>query len=147
LTPGTAHAPSVTAAARHLSDKPASNDLFANALRHANSHRQPAAAKSRRLTKHATRLAVSFAAILVVTGALASYSLPSVKMHIAGAQAGFSAALPGYRPAGYHLSAINYNSGMVASNFMSNSDQRAYTLTERPAQGADDSLIMDFLQK
>lgn len=125
-------------------------DILQRALEHANSHTQPAV-HSKRLSRRSRRskqitgisaIAISMTLLIVLAG---PPSLTHVKLKMASAKAGFSASLPDYQPAGYSLAHLNYSLGTVAIQYQSNSDNRAYAITEKTSswdsQGLRDSFV------
>ncbi len=109
-----------------------SADILQEALHHATSHRQPA---PKRHLSRSQRVA-GFSALVVVSGALlgivATQSAPNIKMRVASAKAGFAASMPGYSPAGFHMSDLQYGAGAVAMNYDSNSDSsRKFSITQK----------------
>jgi hypothetical protein len=109
-------------------------DLLEHALKHASSHTE----KAPRVHKagHARRKAgigAGAALAVVMLFVISSQSLSSLKLQMASAKAGFNAELPDYQPAGYSMEKLTYSEGVVATKFGSNSDERAYTLTQKKA--------------
>jgi hypothetical protein len=124
-----------------VSEVPATTtDIFAKALQNATSHKQTKHAKKRHISGRGAVIAASFAAVVVMTGLVATNDATNVKMYLASSKAGFSAALPSYHPAGYRVGNISYNSGVVAVDYMSNSDQRAYTLVQKASNWDSETL-------
>lgn len=119
--------------------------LLEQALRQATAHQETPTPK-RRVSKRAT-VVISLTAFLLLAGTLVTSNLSSIGLDVASAKAGFSASLPSYHPAGYHLQGIAYSAGTVTSTYASNSDQRHYTLTEKPSEWSDAALLQDFVQK
>lgn len=122
-------------------------DLLEHALQSATSHEQsaPSAKKYRRKPSRLTSIAAIALSMALLAGFVAYQNLTSVQLHIASAKAGFAASLPNYQPAGYHLSHLNYSPGTVAINFHSNSDDRAYAITEKTSDWDSDALRDSFL--
>jgi hypothetical protein len=123
------------------------SDLINKALRHASSHQQPAIKRPRRVSRQATLIIGSFTAFLLVTGVLASQNMSDVKMYLASSKAGFTASLPHSKPDGFHLQNVSYTTGSVAVNYLSNSDQRAYTLTQKVSNWDSATLEENFVKK
>jgi hypothetical protein len=118
-------------------------ELLDHALRHATSHEQKDHAKPKK--KRGLKIASTAALLLVVLGVVISQQIPNVKLHMASAAAGFHASLPDYKPAGYRLSRMDSNSGVVATTFQSNSDQRQYTLTQKTSNWDSQALLDNFV--
>lgn len=122
-------------------------DLLQDALHHATSHTQP---------QHKKRLSrgqqIAGMSALVVTsgmllGIVALQSVPSIKMKIASSKAGFSAGLPGYSPAGFHLGDLSYGAGAVAMEYRSNSDNdREFSITQKTSAWDSTTLRDTFVE-
>jgi hypothetical protein len=126
-----------------INHKKTTSDILEQAIKHANSHNQPA--PKRRMTR--SQRITSFSALTVTTavliGIVAVQNLPALKIHIASAKAGFAASMPGYKPAGFHLGQLNYSAGVVAMNYKSNSDQsRKFAVTQKSSSW-DSSTLRD----
>ena len=123
-------------------------DIFEEALAHATGHEQPYhVVQKRGLPKQAIILITTFTMVLVIAGVFASQNMGNVKMYLAASKAGFSASLPNYQPDGYRLNKVNSGAGIVAANFLSNSDKRSYTLTQKPSQWDSQALREIFVSK
>lgn len=55
----------------------------------------------------------------------------NVEFYLASSKAGFSATLPSIKPSGFNLSGISTGSGAIEASFKSNSDNRAYNISEK----------------
>lgn len=87
--------------------------------------------------KHRKPMFAKFAAPALAGLILASYvaylNVPSISMRVAAHRAGFAASMPTYKPSGYSLHGpIAYSPGQVTINFASNTDDRAFSLTQKP---------------
>lgn len=111
----------------------------------------PPAAKTKRKTKNPEsakwrkRLIITACAILVLLGALyAVYRfIPAVSVGIAATRAGVDAQYPGYVPDGFALSQpVNYSEGEVKLKFASNSNETAYTISQKRSTW-DSSAVLD----
>lgn len=125
-------------------------DLFSRALEQADAHQIQTARKTSRLharPRHSSRtiLAGSGAALLLVAAFLFQQNLPNLHLRAASTKAGFAASLPGYEPAGFRLGAISSQAGSVAVAYKSNSDQRAFTVTEKPSDWNDQTLLTSYV--
>lgn len=123
-------------------------DLLQHALERATSHEQPAPKHVRRASrKH--RLAtptVAAVAVIALLALFATQNLNAVRLHMASARAGFSAALPGYQPSGFRLGQLSYGAGVVAFNYVSNSDQdRRFSVTEKASTWDSQALRDNFV--
>jgi hypothetical protein len=122
-------------------------DILEQALHIANSHNQPAHHKPRRFNKHATLIVSAFVFAFVVTGALASQNMDSIKVSLASTKAGFSASMPNYQPSGYHMQAVKADAGVVAVQYLSNSDARSYSVTQKQTSWDSETLRQEFVEK
>ncbi|MFO0971778.1 MAG: hypothetical protein U0520_05545 [Candidatus Saccharimonadales bacterium] len=117
------------------------------AQHHTEATKHPAPKKHRRHA-HLTRYASTAALILLVGGYVAYLNVPSISMKVAAHRAGFAAALPGYRPAGYSLSGpIAYSPGQVTINFGSNTDSRRFSLKQQPTTWDSTALLENYVTK
>jgi hypothetical protein len=125
--------------------------MFEKALAEATSHQQP----PYKPTKHATKKSLlsprlrSFAtaglAVLVLGGFLAYQNATNVTLKLASNKAGFSATLPNYRPSGFSVGKFTYNTGSVAVNFKSNSDERSFAITQKASNWDSETLKSNFV--
>ena len=129
-----------------------SMDIFERAIAKANSHEQTPPSRKAHATvrrkSRSRRLAnVSTAALAVVVlgGFLAYQNIANVTVRMASAKAGFTASLPGYKPAGFSVGKFAYSPGNVTINFHSNSDDRHFALTEQPSSWDSNALLNDFV--
>ncbi len=127
----------------------ASEELFNKAMQRSAEATKPAI-KSR--TKRQNRKSKKFAwssgllAGLALIGFIAYMNIPNFNMQLASARAGFDANLPEYQPSGYKVKApISYKPGQVVISFNSNTDDRAYTLTQEVSHWNSSSLQENFL--
>lgn len=83
---------------------------------------------------------------LLLVGFITYLNLPNLNVRFAGTQAGFSAAMPGYRPSGYSFNGpVDYEAGKVTISFKSNTDDRSYTLKQEVSNWNSQSLQENFL--
>lgn len=134
-------------AAQGMAKQP-SLDMFERALAHANGHEQRTPAHVKKSLKQARKgqrrlnVAAGALAVLLLAGFIGYQQLPSMKFQYASSQAGFHATLPNYRPAGFALGKLSYQAGAVSVNFHSNSDDRAFAITQK-ASGWDSQALHD----
>jgi hypothetical protein len=133
--------------------------MIESALHNAQSHEEvhhplePVARKRRktlakRLGVSSRSMAMSSAALAVVllAGFFALQNVPNFAMRVAATRAGFDAELPGYKPAGFSFKGpINYSAGKVTVSFKSNSDTRAYDLTQQSSKWNSDALLSNYV--
>ncbi|MDB5170396.1 MAG: hypothetical protein JWO35_90 [Candidatus Saccharibacteria bacterium] len=120
-------------------------DLLQQALQHATSHEQTYKPKKRFSTsKRITGVSAAVATLVVVVGLVASQSYTSVRLHVASSKAGFDVSAPSYQPAGYSLGHVTYSAGNAGLHFTSNSDDRAFSITEKTSRW-DSSTLRDLV--
>jgi hypothetical protein len=144
------------APAYEASSSTTSEDLFNKALGQADSHKQASHKISHRKHRVAKKLGLSpraantIAVMLVVVmlgGFIAYQNAPNIAMRVAASQSGLaSASLPGYRPSGFSLSRrVSTSPGQVTISFHSNSDSRAFTVTQASSNWNSQALADSFL--
>lgn len=125
-------------------------DMFDLALARAVSHEQitpPHINKSLKQgskKNRVSRLVTSSIAVLLIAGFVGYQNLPNLKFQYASGQAGFRAELPDYRPPGFSVGKLSYETGAVRVNFTSNSDSRAFSITEQPSSWDSQALRDNF---
>lgn len=134
---------------------PKKHDHIATALEKADSHTKHKTAKVKRRHKAAHKLGVSSRfvstaaaslAILLLVGFFAYQNVPNIAVRMASSKAGFSAKLPSYQPSGFAVSGpVQASPGIITINFKSNSDERAYQLSQRPSEWNSESLLNNFV--
>ncbi|MDO8266017.1 MAG: DUF4367 domain-containing protein [Candidatus Saccharibacteria bacterium] len=134
----------------------ATSVLIEKALAGAKAHEQvqlPKVSKKRRRIAH--KLGVSSRAMAISTSVLAGVLLggffaiqnvPNLSMRVAAARAGFNASMPGYNPSGFSFKGpINYSPGQVTISFKSNTDDRAYTVSQKASGWNSDALLSNYV--
>ena len=122
--------------------------MFQKALAEATAHQQPfftppqKTGSSHGLTSRAARSVSAGLLIVLLAGFVTYQNIPNIKLSLASSRVGFEASLPSYRPAGFAVGTMSYGVGNVAINYHSNSDTRAYTLTEK-ASNWDSQTLRD----
>lgn len=107
---------------------------------------QPAHRKKRSF--HVARYVSSAALVLVLASYVAYLNIPSISMKVAAHRAGFAAALPSYKPAGYSLSGpIAAAPGQVTIDFSSNTDSRKFSLKQQPTTWDSTALLENYVTK
>jgi hypothetical protein len=78
---------------------------------------------------------LSFASValslLLLAGYLTYINLPNLSVRVAANQAGISAGYPSYKPDGYRLAGVNYDTGSVSLKFAANAGPQNFTLTQQ----------------
>jgi hypothetical protein len=133
----------------------ASMDIFEQALLRASSHKESyvspkhakkAAKKPRRsFAKRLASTSAGVVAVVALLGFFAYQNTANITMRIASSKAGFAATLPEHRPSGFSAGAFAYHSGYVAVNFKSNSDNRAFTITEKVSNWNSQTLLSEYV--
>lgn len=122
-------------------------DILELALQQASGHetkltpRQRRSAASRRITS----ISAATLSVIVLAGVIAYQNATSIKLQFASAKAGFAVSLPNKQPAGYRLSHLNYQNGLAAFDFQSNTDDRAYTIVEKASPWNSQALRDSFV--
>ncbi len=122
-------------------------DLLEKALSQATSHEQVPPKAGFSFKKKVATIGVCAVAAILLVGFVAAQNLPGLRLQIASAKAGFSAALPGYSAPGFHMGSLTYSAGIVAIHYHSNSDERAYTITEKNSAWDSETLRDMFVAK
>ena len=123
------------------------SDIFEEALAHAKGHHEaPHHPKKRRAHKRPGVIAASIAAFVALSGFAVAQNVDNMKMYLASSKAGFAATAPGYEPAGYHMEKVSSGAGMVAANYISNTDNRSYTLTQKPSKWDSPTLLDEYVK-
>ncbi|MDQ3123196.1 MAG: DUF4367 domain-containing protein [bacterium] len=135
-----------------LSHHAGSHSVIEKGLKSAQSHQQKykaPAKKTRTKTAKRARLAsmgASSLAVLLLVGFFAYQNIPNFAMRYATTRAGVNASLPGYKPAGFALNShIRYNPGQITVEFKSNTDDRAFTITQRESAWNSDTLRQNYV--
>jgi hypothetical protein len=132
-----------------------SMDIFEQALARANSHKESYVdpKKAKKHAKHtahhpAKRLARSGAlalSALLIAGFIAYQNTANLTMRVAAHKAGFQANMPAFKPSGFAVGKFTYGNGFVAVNFHSNSDSRAFSLTQQVSKWDSEALLKEFV--
>jgi hypothetical protein len=120
-------------------------DLLEHALHQATSHQQPAPKTKRRRSRRVTSLSAMALAVLTLITVVGYHNLTAFQLQVASSKAGLPVSLPSAKPSGYRLSHLKYGQGYVAMDFKSNSDDRAYTITEKASNWSTATLRDNFL--
>jgi len=122
------------------------SELLEHAVLNAKSHEEPAP-KVHRRHKRRTRAVIASATAIALFAFVGYQEMPTLKFNMASAKAGFGASMPSYKPAGYSLNKLSYTTGVVATRFNSNSDDRSYTLTQKVSSWDSQALKENFVLK
>lgn len=95
---------------------------------------QSSAGKQMKQPKRVSRL-LSFTSmafsLLLLAGYLTYINLPNLSVRVAANQAGINAGYPSYRPDGYRLAGVNYDTGSVSLKFAANAGPQNFTITQQ----------------
>jgi hypothetical protein len=84
--------------------------------------------------------------VILLCGFVIYQAVPAVKVKIASTQAGFTADLPSYSPAGYGMeSDIAASTGEVTLAYNSRTDNKGYKVHQQPSNWNSQSLVNNFL--
>lgn len=144
--PTTNHQPAAVATKSKNTKPQTTSELLEQAVLNARSHEEPAP-KTRRHSKRRTRAAIASVTAVALFAFVGYQELPTLKFNMASAKAGFGASMPNYKPAGYSLDKLSYSTGIVATKFTSNSDDRSYTLTQKTSAWNSEALKENFVLK
>lgn len=127
---------------------------FTNAMAHARSHEQQAPARDKAHHRAAKKMGMStkFAsfgaaalAVLLLVGFIGYQNIPNFQMRMAAARAGFNASLP-VTPSGFSMSRnVQASPGQVVVSFRSNTDDRAFEITQKESDWTSESLLTNYV--
>ncbi|MDB5185497.1 MAG: hypothetical protein JWL85_20 [Candidatus Saccharibacteria bacterium] len=128
---------------------------FQSAIDNAKSHEQPLhkksslshrASKKLRVHKTVFNVGVSVIAIAIIGGYFVYNNIPNLAMRVAATRAGVPGNMPSYRPSGFALRGpVQYQPGLVAVQFKSNTDDRNFSLTQRTSNWNSETLLDSFV--
>lgn len=145
-----APAPALSHPAVRPQQRSSADSLIEKGLRNAQSHSEPAqpAISAKRKSRFG-RLASAGAggmAVLLLGAFILYQNVPNISMRYAAQRAGIAAQLPDYQPSGFALSSkIKYTPGQIEMNFTSNTDERAFTITQRESSWNSDTLMSNYV--
>lgn len=132
-----------------------SMDIFEQALARANSHKETyispkkahkqAKRGQRHLSKRLARSGSLALAVLLIGGFIAYQNSANLTMRVASSKAGFHANMPGFKPSGFAVGKFQYGAGFVAVNFHSNSDNRAFNITQKASNWDSAALLNEYV--
>lgn len=132
-----------------------SEEVIANALRNAQSHKssskplkKPKNRLAQRLgfSRRAASITITTLTIIILGGFVLYQNIPNLSMRIASSRAGFSANMPAYKPSGFSMSGpVEYGPGKVKISFSSNSDQRSFSLTQQVSNWNSAALVDNYM--
>lgn len=127
---------------------------FTNAMAHARSHEQQSPARDKAHHRAAKKMGtsskfVSFGAaalaVLLLIGFVGYQNIPNFQMRMAAARAGFNASVP-VTPSGFSMSRnVQASPGQVVVSFRSNTDDRAFEITQKESDWTSESLLTNYV--
>lgn len=126
-----------------------SRDLFESALASSKSHHQTYEPKKSHHKKRRwpSIVAGSLTALLLIAF-FVYQNIPSIALYTTSSKVGFTVTKPSYQPAGFGLKGpLKYESGKVALDFRSNSDDKNYTIEQTKTELDSASLLNDYLTR
>ncbi|HWB38766.1 MAG TPA: hypothetical protein VG604_00820 [Candidatus Saccharimonadales bacterium] len=122
-------------------EQPTTSQLIERAVAHANSHQQLAPQLPGK--KHSrSKLGLGLAVSLAILGVVGVQGFSAARLQVASSKAGFTAAMPSYKPAGVKLGQLNYDTGVVAMNYVSTSGSgQAFSVVEKPSDWSNQDLL------
>jgi hypothetical protein len=147
------HAPSISALA--TSTEATKQEVFSHSIAQATHHSLEKVKKTPRSFFSGNKLRFSAKisgvvagcfAIVLIGGFFAYQNIPSVAMRVAASQAGFQGSLPSNTPSGYSFKGpINYEKGRINIVYKSNTDDRQFSITQKPSNWNSESLLANHL--
>ena len=122
-------------------------DIFARALDGRHPDRPVASPASGKKSRRRGKLAgITAMALLFVgtCGFVAYQNKSTIQLQLASAKAGFSASIPLYKPAGYHLDNLVASSGNVAASFSGGNNQN-FVITQQKSNWDSQTLLENFV--
>lgn len=154
--------PAVQERIEHLPVRPAPahskpsavESVLERGLRNAQSHTETfkpehkAKKSSRKKKSRVASYAAGTLAAVLLFGFISYQNIPNLSVRYAAARSGVQASLPGYKPAGFALSnRIHYNPGQITINFSSNTDDRAFSITQRQTAWNSEALESNYVDE
>jgi hypothetical protein len=146
-------APPITT--KSTNNHPTKKQVFTHPLAGANAHLalppkkrriHQRAADTLRVSTRFVSIAAACLAIIVLSGFFAYQRIPNISMRVAASRAGFTGTIPGTTPAGYAFKGpIKYDNKAIIVNYKSNSDNRAFSIIQRPSDWSSDALLTNFV--
>lgn len=126
-----------------------SYDVFERALAAAESHKQPYAPVKRKTRKlhrlrHATSVAASTLAVLLIAGFVAYQNAASIQLRLASSHAGINATLPTWQPSGFQLGTLSSGPGSVTVSYESKTGQR-FSIAQNSSNWDSSTLLSEYV--
>jgi hypothetical protein len=125
-------------------------DIFEQALALATSHEQKGpkqsvlrAARRRKTLRRVFSIAASAAVFVSLAGFIAYQNKASIELQMASAKAGFPASAAGYKPSGFDMSRVSYDSGAVATWYKS--PDKTFSVIQKKSNWDSQTLLENFV--
>ena len=124
-------------------------DVFEQALRAANSHKEPYRPikhKSKKLhrVRQVTSIVASSLAILLIVGFVAYQNSAMLQLRLAASRAGISATLPAWQPSGFKLGAFSTGPGNLTVSY-NNPTGQEFTIAQSASNWDSITLLNDYV--
>lgn len=126
-----------------------SYDVFEQALRAANSHKEPyrpVKQKGRKLKRlrQITSISAATLAMLLIAGFVAYQNSTVLQLRLAASRAGFSATLPAWQPSGFTLGSFSSGPGNLTVSYRSQGGQE-FTIAQSASNWDTSTLLSDYV--
>lgn len=104
--------------------------------------------KKRSLKPKLLPVSIMAFALLAIGGYITYSNIPNMALRVASQRAGFSASLPGYKPAGFSFGGpVAYTDGTIELGYTSNSDDRSFVVVQKKSTWDSKSLLDNYVRK
>ncbi len=102
---------------------------------------------AKKLHVSSKRLGIGTIVVVVVllSGFIAYQNASVIAIRVAASRAGIAASVPGYTPAGFALKSHSAQTGQITIGYRSNSDNRAYKITQTLSSWDSSTLLENFV--
>lgn len=138
-----------------LGDPHRKQQVFNHTIAQANHHTAPKLKKKSLPRRIAQKISINprvvgtvaaVFAVLILGSFLAYQNVPAIAMRVAANQAGFSGHIPNNPPAGFAFKGpIEFSKGNITLRYKSNSDDRAFAISQKPTDWTSESLLMNHI--
>lgn len=124
-------------------------DVFEQALRAANSHKEPyrpvkQKGKKLKRLRQITSIAASSLVILLIVGFVAYQNSAVLQLRLAASRAGISATLPAWQPSGFKLGTFSTGQGSLTVSYSSAGGQQ-FTITQSSSNWDSSTLLSEYV--
>lgn len=149
---GTYQQPTTTLSASRPAVAPAHQpayDVFEQALRAANSHKEPyrpvkQKGKKLKRLRQITSIAASSLVILLIVGFIAYQNSTVLQLRLAVSRSGINATLPVWQPSGFKLGTFSYGPGTMTISYRNQSGQE-FTITQSSSNWDSTALLSNYV--